>query len=217
LCADRRREGAVVLRSGVGLSGDGIAVNAVRLDSGDLASLSREVRRILDDGGCRDVRIFASGGLDEHALSALAAAGAPIDGYGVGTSLDVSADAPYLDCVYKLQEYAGEPRRKRSTAKATWPGRKQVYRVLDARGTMCRDVVTLEDDTQAGEALLEPVMVAGRRTGSTPSLAQSRERAAASLAALPPALKSCSDAPPYEVVVAPALERLAAEVDSRFR
>jgi nicotinate phosphoribosyltransferase len=199
------------------LSGEGIAVDAVRLDSGDLESLSRGVRRVLDQGGCEDVRIFASGGLDEHVLDALVASGAPIDGYGVGTSLDVSADAPYLDCVYKLQEYAGEARRKRSAAKATWPGRKQVYRVVDADGAMHHDVVTLEDDAPAGEALLEPVMVAGRRIGATPTLAESRERAAASLAALPPALKTCSAAPPYEVVVAPALQRLAAKVDSRFR
>src|SRR3970282_1306077 len=88
----------------------------------------RRVRQILDDGGLPDVTIFASGNLDELKLHELISAGAPIDGFGLGRPLDVSADAPYLDCAYKLQEYAGRPRRKRSEGKATWPGRKQVYR-----------------------------------------------------------------------------------------
>ncbi len=199
------------------LAAEGIPVNAVRLDSGDLDTLSRQVRAILDEGGCRDVRIFASGGLDEDAIATLVAAGAPIDGFGVGTSLDVSADAPYLDCVYKLQEYAGRPRRKRSTAKATWPGRKQVYRRFDAHGTMQGDVITLVDDPQEGEPLVEPVLVQGRRTGTAPGLAEVRERAARSLASLPPALAAGHSAPAYPVTIATALERLAAEVDARFR
>ena len=197
------------------LAREGIAVNAVRLDSGDLDDLSRRVRGVLDGGGCRDTRIFASGGLDEHRLQALVGAGAPIDGFGVGTSLDVSADAPYLDCVYKLQEYAGLPRRKRSTAKATWPGRKQVYRLLDARGRMQRDVITLEDDAPQGQPLIEPVMRDGRRVGAAPSLAEIRERTARSLAALPPALRSLDAAPAYPVAISPALARLADEVDAR--
>ena len=97
----------------VRLRGEGIQVDAVRLDSGDLASLSVQVREILDRGGCPGVRIFCSGGLDEYALKPLLDGGCPIDGFGIGTSLDVSADAPFLDCVYKLQEYAGQGRRKR--------------------------------------------------------------------------------------------------------
>jgi len=197
------------------LAAEGIAVRAVRLDSGDLDALSREVRATLDAGGLREVRIFASGGLDEDVLAALVAAGAPIDGFGIGTSLDVSADAPYLDCVYKLQEYAGEPRRKRSTDKATWPGRKQVYRRHDAAGTMLEDVVSLEDDAHEGEPLLEPVMREGRRLGAAPDLGAIRERTARALAALPPALAAGACEPAYPVRIAPALERLAREVDAR--
>ncbi len=86
------------------------------------------MRRILDAGGLEHVIIFASGDLDEYALRDMLAAGAPVDGFGVGTRLDTSSDMPYLDCAYKLQEYAGRARRKRSEGKATWPGRKQVYR-----------------------------------------------------------------------------------------
>jgi nicotinate phosphoribosyltransferase len=99
----------------------------VRLDSGDLIALSKSVRDILDSGGLRDVTIFVSGGLDEDSLAAFARAGAPIDGIGIGTAMTTSSDVPAIDCVYKLQEYAGIARRKRSENKATWPGRKQVW------------------------------------------------------------------------------------------
>jgi nicotinate phosphoribosyltransferase len=177
-------------------------LKGVRLDSGDLDTLSREVRKILDGAGQREAIIFASGNLDEERIAALVAAGAPIDSFGVGTSLTTSADAPYLDAVYKLQEYAGRPRRKRSTGKATWPGRKQVWRSLDARGCFARDVITVEGDAQTGAALLEPVMRGGRRLAQ-PTLAQARARCLAELARLP--------AP--EVRIAPALRRLADEVD----
>ena len=107
------------------LKAAGISISGVRLDSGDLIALSKSVRRILDEGGLGDVTIFASGGLDEDQLMAMAKAHAPIDGFGIGTSLTTSSDAPALDCAYKLQEYAGSPRRKHSAGKATWPGRKR--------------------------------------------------------------------------------------------
>ena len=119
----------------------GIQIKGVRLDSGDLADHARRVRHVLDQGGLSDVTIFASGNLDEYRLRELGSAGAPIDGYGIGSRLDVSADSPYLDCVYKLQEYARQPRRKRSEGKATWPGRKQVFRSYHD-GLMAGDVVT---------------------------------------------------------------------------
>ena len=94
---------------------DGLNIHAVRLDSGDLAQHAFQVRKILDAGGLSEVRIFASGHLDEYELQRLVNANAPIDGFGIGTRLDTSADAPYLDCAYKIQEYAGRPRRKRSS------------------------------------------------------------------------------------------------------
>jgi nicotinate phosphoribosyltransferase len=177
-------------------------LKGVRLDSGDLDALSRRVRKILDDAGHRDAIIFASGNLDEARIAALVAAGAPIDSFGVGTSLTTSADAPYLDAVYKLEEYAGRPRRKRSTGKATWPGRKQVWRQYDAAGRFARDVITVEGDARQGEALLAPVMRGGRRLAQ-PTLAEARERCRRELGRLP--------APAVEI--APALRRLADEVD----
>ncbi len=124
----------------------GIRPAAIRLDSGDLGDHARRVRRLLDDGGLDDVSIFASGNLDEERLRQLVRTGAPIDGFGIGTSLDTSADAPYLDCVYKLEEYAGKPRRKRSEGKATWPGCKQVFRQVDRDGKIAADLVALEGE-----------------------------------------------------------------------
>jgi nicotinate phosphoribosyltransferase len=196
-----------------GLKADGISIGAVRIDSGDLIALSKGVRHILDAGGLRDVNIFASGGIDENDLVRMVAAGAPINGFGVGTSLTTSFDAPALDCAYKLEEYAGTPRRKRSVGKATWPGRKQVWRRYGSDGRMAGDVISLESDKQPGEPLIEPVMQAGHRLAPSPTLAQIRERAARELERLPEALRTLAPATSYPVEVSDALKRLAAEVD----
>lgn len=190
----------------------GIRIKGVRIDSGDLAEHARRVRTILDAGGLEHVIIFASGDLDEYALRDMLAAGAPVDGFGVGTRMDTSSDLPYLDCAYKLQEYAGRARRKRSEGKATWPGRKQVYRRHDADGCMAGDMVTLETDPQPGEPLLIPVMRGGCRVAPAPSLAEVRRHAAENLARLPQPLRRL-EAFDYRVEIAPALHDLAAEVD----
>ena len=193
----------------------GITVHGVRLDSGDLIMLSKSVRRILNDGGLQDVTIFASGGLDEDELVRMLDANAPIDGFGVGTSLTTSSDAPALDCAYKLQEYAGIARRKRSVGKATWPGRKQVWRSLGDDGRMVGDVLALQDDQQVGEPLLVPVMRNGQRFASSPTLADIRQKAAHGLAQLPESLRRLSDATTLSVTVASGLIALAEEVDRR--
>jgi nicotinate phosphoribosyltransferase len=197
------------------LQAAGIRIRGVRLDSGDLIALSRSVRRILDDGGLREVTIFASGGLDEDSLLAFRAANAPIDGFGPGTSLTTSSDAAALDCAYKLQEYAGKPRRKRSTGKATWPGRKQVWRRFGGDGRMCGDILAAETDRHPGEPLLQPVMRAGTRCAAAETLAEIRARAAQNLARLPEPLRRLEQGAPYPVEVAASLIRLAAEIDRR--
>ena len=198
------------------LAARGITVRAVRLDSGDLIALSKSVRRILDQGGLADVRIFASGGLDEDAVTHLLRAGAPIDGFGMGTSLTTSSDVPSLDCVYKLQEYAGLPRRKQSIGKETWPGRKQVWRTYDHAGRMCGDVLSVETDQQEGEPLLHLVMQGGRRVAASPKLADIRARAERELMRLPEPLRRL-ETQNYPVEVGQSLSRLAAEVDKRLR
>jgi len=211
------------------LSAAGIIVRAVRLDSGDLVALAKSVRRILDDGGLGAVTIFASGGLDEESIAALIRAGAPIDGIGVGTSLTTSGDLPAVDCVYKLQDYAGLPRRKRSESKATWPGRKQVWRRYGADGRMTGDVLGLDAASRsspasadkasvdgAGTPLIEPVMRGGKRLRSSPPLAAIRDRARRELERLPEPLQRLQPDTTYPVEIAEELVRLAAEVDRRM-
>jgi nicotinate phosphoribosyltransferase len=198
------------------LKAAGISIGAVRLDSGDLITLSKTVRRILDQGGLRDVTIFASGGIDETVIANIIRSGAPIDGFGIGSSLTTSYDAPGLDCVYKLEEYAGLPRRKRSAGKATWPGRKQVWRRFGADGRMAGDILSLENDDQPGEPQIELVMQGGKRLKPAPTLAEMRARAARDLERLPEPLRRLEPGASYPVEVSEALRRLAAEVDGRM-
>jgi len=190
----------------------GIAIGAVRIDSGDLDALARQVRGILDEGGLSHVAIFASGGLDEEHVAALLARGAPIGGFGIGTSLTVSADAPALDCAYKLQEYAGRARRKQSAGKATWPGRKQVWR-MEADGRMSGDTIATEEERQPGTPLIAPVMTGGRRP-ARPALADIRAHAAGELRRLPEPLHRLGAEPSYPVGVSGPLRALAARVDA---
>ncbi|HXQ12759.1 MAG TPA: nicotinate phosphoribosyltransferase [Caulobacteraceae bacterium] len=191
----------------------GIEIHGVRIDSGDLDALARSVRRILDEGGLENVIIFASGGLDEDDLWDFTRRGAPIDGYGVGTSLTTSSDVPALDCAYKLEEYAGKARRKHSLGKATWPGRKQVWRSYDAEGRMSGDVLSTASDLQAGEPLLKPVMRGGRRVAPSPSLGDVRTFSARELGHLPEPLRRLEPEAVYPVIVGQALIDLTAEVD----
>ena len=195
----------------------GIRIKGVRLDSGDLVDQARQVRRILDDGGLDDVQITVSGNLDEDAIRHMVSAQAPIDLFAVGTRLATSADVPYLDCVYKLQEYSGKPSRKKSEGKETWPGVKQVYRHYDQLGRIDHDVVTTASDTQAGKPLLRPVMESGKRRETAPSLNQIREHATAELATLPDEMRHCRQGVTIPVQISSALRDLACEVDNRLK
>jgi nicotinate phosphoribosyltransferase len=194
---------------------EGITIKAVRLDSGDLAQHAFRVRRILDQGGCPEVGIFSSGSLDEFVISEMLVQGAPIDGFGIGTRLDTSKDAPYLDCAYKLMEYAGLARRKRSEGKATLPGRKQVYRGFGPDGVMTGDVLTVAGDEQPGRALLKPMMRHGERLDPADSLVQIRERVRAGLSRLPGPLRALRPGGAHPVEVSDALKALTREVDER--
>jgi len=169
------------------MAGRGERLGAVRLDSGDLLELSRAVRAVLDAADLRDVRIFASGGLDEQEIERLLDAGAPIDAFGVGTRMSVAADTPVLDMAYKLVRYAGRDVMKLSAGKETWTGPKQVYRRRGGDGRLAGDLVARADEPAPGNAtpLLEPVMVGGVPLGPAPSLAAIRARCAAEVQALP--------------------------------
>lgn len=181
----------------------------VRLDSGDLPSLARDARKLMDEAGLPEAQIFASGGIDEHDVAELVATGVPIDALGIGTELGVSADAPYVDSVYKLVEYDGRPVMKLSAGKATAPGRKQVWRAVDSRREH-EDLVALRDEAgpPGAEALLEPVMRGGERLGEAPKIAVMRERFVADLAGVPVNARRLSDPEHIEVPHSEALQEL---------
>lgn len=186
---------------------------AVRLDSGDLAAEAVRARRILDDAGLPEVRVLASGGLDEFAVDDLVRRGAPVDAFAVGTRVGVSDDAPYLDSAYKLVGYDGRPVMKLSSAKVTAPAAKQVYRLPGFD-----DVIALREEPAppGGRPLLETVMRDGRRTGppATPGLALERFRA--DLAELPEAARAIRDPVAPRARVSERLAALTASVRHRI-
>ncbi|HEY7442820.1 MAG TPA: nicotinate phosphoribosyltransferase [Vicinamibacterales bacterium] len=192
---------------------DEMKVTAIRLDSGDLAALAREARRLLDEAGLHRVEIFASSGLDEHEIDSLLAADAPIDGFGVGTGMSVSVDAPSLDIAYKLAEYGGQGRTKLSREKPILPGRKQVFR-QHIDGKAAGDVIARADESLEGRSLLQVVMRAGRRTSAAETnLEEIRRYTAAELARLPERVIALAPADPaYPVRLSPALERYHANI-----
>ena len=198
--------------------GNRFNVRSIRIDSGNLASHARHIRAILDEAGLRDVTIFATSGLDEVKIARLIAAGAPIDGFGVGTSLAVSEDAPAIDMVYKLVEYAGEPRIKLSANKETYPRPKQVVRCT-SDGLMVGDVLARAEESHEGEPLLERVMQNGKRLDkSRRTLEQIRDHARQELERLPARWKRLETAEtPYPVEVAKSLTYELEELRERFR
>ena len=181
----------------------------IRLDSGNLGDLARRARRLLDRAGLPHVRILASGGLDELEIDGLLRAGAPIDAFGVGTKMGVSADHPYLDTAYKLVRYADRPVMKLSRGKVTAPGRKQVFRRWRPFG----DMVGLFDEAAPArhQALLEPVMIGGRRSNAHAAVAESRRRFEEDFSALPAAARDLRSPQSPSVRFSPELRRLSAE------
>jgi nicotinate phosphoribosyltransferase len=182
--------------------GSEFRVSAVRLDSGDLCDLALRVRHLLDEAGLRAVGVFVSSSLDEEEIARLVAAGSPIDGFGVGAAMGVSADVPSLDIVYKLVEYAGRGRVKLSPEKVLLPGRKQIFRV-ERSGLAHHDVLGRHDEPPCGRPLLCQVMKDGARLleGRT-TLDEARARATTEVDRLPSALRAIQPAsPPYRVDV----------------
>jgi nicotinate phosphoribosyltransferase len=190
----------------------------VRLDSGDMAAISQEVRRILDDNGLGYVRILASGGFDEDKIARLLADGARIDAFAVGTKMGVSADAPYFDIAYKLVRYAERPVMKLSSGKVTLVDKKQVWRTFDAQGNMQRDVIALRDEAVSeGNPLLEPVMAGGRMVRPLPALPASRDYFQAQFARLPATYKTLQDPARYPVSLSTGLKKLQTGVEQDIR
>ena len=197
---------------------EGQRLAGVRLDSGDIVSLSKQVRQILDGAGLGYVKIFVSGGLDEETIDEYLAEGAPIDAFGVGTRMDVSADAPYLDMAYKLVEYDGRPVLKTSAGKATWTGQKQAYRLLRSGDAFAGDVLTLRDEPAppgSVEILLRTVMDRGRLLAPHPSLTTIRDYCAAQMAALPEEVRRLRGAAIYPVTYSQRLVALQRSLEAQ--
>jgi nicotinate phosphoribosyltransferase len=203
------------------LAEEDIKIQAVRLDSGDLFQLSRQARAILDQQGLTDVAILASGNLDEYRVAELIRAGAPIDAFGIGTALTVSDDAPSADYTYKLADYLGRGRLKTSAGKTTVPGRKQIFRGIDAGGHYSQDLVGLIDESPGSVTrefrpavskivpMLELVFEDGRRMMPRPTLDQSRDHFMAEFALLGSKQRSLTHPVIYPVRLAAALNAMA--------
>jgi len=197
--------------------GDDFRVRAIRLDSGDLVTLAAAARERLDAAGLRRLQIFASGNLDEYGVQKIVRSGAPINAFGIGTRLATSEDAPNLDIVYKLAQLENRPLLKLSTAKATLPGVKQVWRNKNKDGFWFRDTVGLADEDLPGRPLLVPVMEGGRRLpAGKENLDAARDRAVDELLCLPPAMRRLeTDIEPYPVSVSGKLQALRDQVSSK--
>ncbi|HEX6236577.1 MAG TPA: nicotinate phosphoribosyltransferase [Acidimicrobiales bacterium] len=194
----------------------GVEIRGIRLDSGDLAALARDARRTLDDAGFPELRIIASGGLDEHKIHRLLHdEHAPIDGFGVGSALGVSDDTPVLDSIYKLAAYDGRPVRKTSTGKASWPGAKQVWRSHD----WDHDVLALAEEPPPGpgyQPLLEEAMRDGKRTAAgSASLDEANQHFERQWARLPSRIRHLTDPDAHPVQISERMRRLAEEIDAR--
>ncbi len=191
----------------------GITIKGVRLDSGDLIILSKKVRKILDKNGLKNVRIITSGNLDEYALKKIYDAGAPVDSFGIGTIMVTSSDMPYLNCAYKLMEYNGIPKKKRSEGKETWPGQKQVYRYYK-NGNISYDIIAMRDEIFDGEPLLKLFMKNGTKIESLPSINQIREYVMEQIKHIPDYLKDLKKTDKqYPVIISDKLKKCSDNLD----
>ena len=186
----------------------------MRLDSGDYAELSRQVRRALDSEGFDYVKVLVSGGLDEYELDSLVQDGAPIDLFGVGTKAGVSADAPWSDMVYKIVCFDGRPVMKLSEGKMSLPGAKQIFRRRDEDGSLSGDIIGLQEESGPvdAEPLLREVMADGVRIASSPTATELRDSFREEFVSLAPRFKNLHRPPLFPVAASPRLQHLTAEV-----
>lgn len=219
---DTRKGIAAAIKVGQELKKQGYRLLGIRLDSGNLALLSRMARKMFDQAGLRQARIFASGNLDEYKIKELLRKGAIIDSFGVGTKMGVSDDAPFLDIIYKISEVTDGkgnflPTMKLSKNKTTFPGRKQVYRRKDAKGRFSGDVLALEKEKAEGKPLLKEVMRKGKIIYALPAPNQIRNYARLNLDALLPEYKRLFNPAVYPVVISRGLKRLTRELVSEIK
>jgi nicotinate phosphoribosyltransferase len=207
---------------GLYLKEKGYRLQGIRLDSGDIFTLSKLARRLLDRAGLKYTKIFASGNLDEFKIAKLLSLGAPIDSFGVGTNMGTSIDAPCLDVIYKIVEITDEegnflPTMKLSHGKVTYPGRKQIFRIEDKKGRFVKDVVGLEKDKINGRPLLRKVVERGRVIYKSPSLKKVRIALRHDLSRFPRGLLRTDSGFKYPVLISPNLNKLRQSLTRQLR
>ena len=212
-------ENAVII--GLYLKESGHRLQGIRLDSGNIISLSKFARKALDKAGLRFVKIFASGNLDEYRIKAILSGGGCVDNFGVGTHMGTSIDAPSLDVIYKISEVTDEegkflPTMKLSKDKVTYPGRKQVFRESDKRGRFVKDILGLEDEKISGRPLLKKVVSSGKIIYKVPSLDKTRAYLSKGLSCFPRQLKELYSAYKYPVMVSRKLARLRQSLSAQL-
>jgi nicotinate phosphoribosyltransferase len=212
-------DNAVVI--GLYLKEKGYRLLGIRLDSGDIVSLSKFARRKFDRAGLNYVKIFASGNLDEFKIRTLLDKGAAVDNFGVGTNMGTSIDAPCLDVIYKLSEVTDEdgkflPTMKLSKGKVTYPGRKQVFRIQDTKGRFIKDILGLEKEKIGGAPLLRKVVHRGKVIYKSPALDRIRLFAKNNLSRFPEELKEIYPRYKYPVFISPQLKRLRHSLSSQL-
>jgi nicotinate phosphoribosyltransferase len=219
---DVRQGIAAAIKVGLMLKYQGHRLLGIRLDSGNLVSQSKIARKMLSDAGFPEVKIFASGNLDEYKIYELLRRGAIIDDFGVGTKMGVSQDAPFLDVIYKISEVMEEdgsflPTMKLSQTKTTLPGRKQVYRIENSRGEFIKDILFLEGEKTKGRPLLKEVVCKGEIKYSKPTLNQIRDFTKRNLLALKAKYKKLVHPATYPVIVSPRLKHLMRHLSSQIK
>ncbi len=200
---------ATVIRLAPRLAEQDIPIKGVRLDSGNIGQLARQVRQMLDRAGLHKVQILASGDMDEYALQMFRDNDIPIDGFGIGSKMTTSADQPCFNCAYKLVEYAGRGRRKLAEHKTTWPGRKQVFRQQEGQ-SINGDIVGLEGESLPGERLIHHYMTEGQRL-QTWTLQEARDFLQSQLRQLPPTIDDAEYR--YPVTLSEQLLRYTERID----
>jgi len=210
------------IKVGLQLKKRGFRLLGIRLDSGDIVSLAKKARQMLDRAGLNYVKILASGNLDEYKIEKILKSQPPIDSFGVGTHMGTSSDSPYLDVIYKLSQVSYDkkkflPTMKLSQKKSNYPGRKQIYRIKDKDGIFLRDILGLEEEKIKGIPLLRKVIDKGKIVYRSPNLEKIKEYALENLSYLSSSYKDINKKVVYPVIISKGLDKLTKDLRKNLK
>jgi len=210
------------IKVGLQLKKKGFRLLGIRLDSGDIVSLAKKARQMLDKAGLNYVKILASGNLDEYKIEKMLKSQPPIDSFGVGTHMGTSSDSPYLDVIYKLSQVSYDKKRflptmKLSQKKSNYPGRKQIYRIKDKDGIFLKDILGLEEEKIKGIPLLRKVFDKGKIVYRSPNLEKIKEYALENLSYLASSYKDINKKVVYPVIISKGLDKLTKDLKKNLK